>query len=413
MLFGYMAMLFVTNTYGAETWGLHSLCFTVLGILTLIPKFGFDNSLVRIITELNLSKSNEVYNVLRKTVFISLFVSIIIIVFTIISSDYIVDNIIKASEIKPLIKIICFAVIPSVLLTIISAYFQSRKEIAKYVLFQTTVVNTLFFALLVIFYFVKLEMPVFKVYFISILLSALISIFFFLKSYKSNVKKSDSKSTKEYSYKSIVNISFPMLLSTSFALLMGWSDIIIISFYNTTADIGVYDSALKLATLSGIFLMAINSIATPKFVEYYTKNDIEGLKETVQKSTKLIFYTTTPLLFVLVFFSEEILGYFGNEFVAGSFALIVLCLSRFINAISGSVGYIMQMTDQQRVYQNVIIISFVINLILNLILIPIYGINGAAVASSIAMIFWNVVLVVIIKKKLGFWTVITLNYKRK
>ena len=137
---------------------------------------------------------------------------------------------------------------------------------------------------------------------------------------------------------------------------------------------------------------------------------MEGLKDTVQKSTKLIFYSTTPVLLVLVLFSDTILGYFGEEFVVASFALIILCISRFINAISGSVGYIMQMTDQQKVYQNVIMIAFFINVILNFILIPFYGINGAAIASSIAMVFWNITLVIIIKKRLGFWTFVTFKF---
>ena len=157
--------------------------------------------------------------------------------------------------------------------------------------------------------------------------------------------------------------------------------------------------------LSTIPLIAINAIATPNFVEFYSKKDMQGLKNTVQNSTKLIFLTATPVLLILVFFSKEILGFFGEEFVAGYLALIYLCVSRFINAISGSVGYIMQMTDQQIVFKNVLIIAFIINILLNFVLIPIYSFTGAAIASSIAMIFWNITLAVIIKKRLGFWTI--------
>ena len=86
-------------------------------------------------------------------------------------------------------------------------------------------------------------------------------------------------------------------------------------------------------------------------------------------------------------------------------ALIYLCISRFINAISGSVGYIMQMTDQQIVFKNVLIIAFLINILLNFVLIPKFSFTGAAIASSIAMIFWNITLVIIIKRRLGFWTI--------
>ena len=184
-----------------------------------------------------------------------------------------------------------------------------------------------------------------------------------------------------------------------------------LSIYKTTTDIGIYDSALRLATLSGLSLIAINAVVTPKFVEYYSNKDFKGLKEIVQKSTRLIFYTATPVLLILIFFSKEILGFFGDEFTIGYMALVYLCISRFINAISGSVGYIMQMTDNQVIYQKVIFIAFVINVVLNFILIPKYSYTGAALASAIAMVFWNLTLVIIIKKRLGFWTFITFNFK--
>ena len=59
MLFGYLSMLFITRFYGAEEWGLYSLSFTVLSIAVIIPVFGFNNSLVRLITELNLTKDKK------------------------------------------------------------------------------------------------------------------------------------------------------------------------------------------------------------------------------------------------------------------------------------------------------------------------------------------------------------------
>lgn len=411
MLFGYMAMLFVTNIYGSDAWGTHALCFTILGLLTLIPKFGFENSIIRIVTELNLSAKSEIVSVLKKAIVISVSLVLIVIITTYFSSDYVISNFSEKPQISPFIKVICIVIIPSTILAVISAYFQALKKITKYILFQTTVINILFFILLLCIYFFDIELAVFETYVIATFVTFLIALYHFFSSLKSknksDVENEEGSLLTKYNYKNIIKISFPMLLSTSFALLMGWSDVIILSLYNTTSDIGIYDSTLKLSALSGIFLIAVNSIATPKFVEFYSKNNINGLKETVQKSTKLIFITTTPVLVILVLFSKTILGFFGDEFVLGYFALTVLCVSRFINAISGSVGYIMQMTDQQSVYQNVIIIAFFINVILNFVLIPQYGINGAAIASSIAMIFWNVTLVVIIKRKLGFWTIMS------
>lgn len=387
MLFGYLVMLFITKNYGAEEWGLYSLCFTILSIAALLPKFGFDNSLVRIISELNtLNDKNEIISVILKALAIATILSFLVIISIQSFSDFLVYGVLNQEELQPYIELLSYAVMPLVILVIISAVFQALKKTMFFMLFQTALINMVFLGLLIIYHYNGLEVNTFRLYFYSICVVLLIAatfLLFHLKGFRSG----DSNRAKSYGIKPIINISFPMLLSSSFALMMGWSDILILSYYKSTADIGIYNVSLKLAALSGITLIAINAIATPKFAEFYAKNDINGLKKTVQRSTKMIFTVTTPVLLVLIIFSKSILGFFGSEFIIGYLALIYLCLSRFINAISGSVGYIMQMTDQQRTYQNIIIIAFLINLALNFLLIPEYGVNGAAIASSIAMVF--------------------------
>jgi O-antigen/teichoic acid export membrane protein len=262
----------------------------------------------------------------------------------------------------------------------------------------------MFLILLCVFYFLEIDAKIFEIYIYAIfctLAVALIALVFFLKFIKS---ENVSESNKTYSFKEIIYLSFPMMLSSSFALLMGWTDILMLSHYMAPKDIGIYNSALKLASITLIALASINSISSPKFAEFFSKKDFNGLKDVVQKSTKLMFITSAPILLIFMVFPKTILGIFGPEFVSGYIVLILLCIARFVNSISGSVGHLMQMTNNQKTYQYVIIIAFIINLILNFLLIPKFGINGAALSSSIAMIFWNVTLVIIIKQKLGFWT---------
>ncbi len=405
MLFSYAAMLFITNKYGAEEWGVFSICFTLLSMVILIPKFGFDNALVRIITALNSTgKSEEIRGVLKKAVTISFLISLIVIILIQVFAEQLIFIVLKEPKIEPYITLISLIIIPTVILAIISATFQALKKTMLFLLFQSTLINIIFLLLLILFYFIGLKIKIFETFLYATLVSFLFSTIPFLRVLRSMSEKNKIISTT-YTYKSIASISLPMMLSSSFALLMGWSDILMLSHYNSASDVGIYSSALKLAALSRIFLFSINAIATPKFVEFHSNNNITRLEDTVKKSTKMIFLTTTPILLILIIFSKDILGFFGSEFTIGYLALTYLCLARFINAISGSVGYIMQMTDQQRTYQNIIIIAFLINLMLNFLLIPKYGFNGAAIASSIAMVFWNITLVIIIKIKLGFWTI--------
>tara|TARA_B100001142_G_scaffold251107_1_gene251330 strand:- start:212 stop:772 length:561 start_codon:yes stop_codon:yes gene_type:complete len=172
----------------------------------------------------------------------------------------------------------------------------------------------------------------------------------------------------------------------------------------TAENVGVYHTAFKLSMFAAVALMSINSIASPKFAEMFGKNDIEGLKKVVHQSTKMIFWTSVPLVTIFFIFPEFFLGLFGEEFKIGVTAFIFLSCGRLISSFSGSVGNILQMTGNQNIYASILLIGAVLNIVLNLILIPLYGINGAALASMSSLIVWNLSMVFVVKKKLGFYT---------
>ena len=140
-------------------------------------------------------------------------------------------------------------------------------------------------------------------------------------------------------------------------------------------------------------LFAIESIAAPKFSELYANKKMDDFKKIIHQSTKLIFWTSTPILILFLLFPSFFLGLFGEEYIIGKTVLILLVISQFITSCSGSVGYILQMTGKQKTFQHIIFSSAIINILLNFILVPIYGITGAAISSLISLIFRNFVSV--------------------
>jgi O-antigen/teichoic acid export membrane protein len=95
---------------------------------------------------------------------------------------------------------------------------------------------------------------------------------------------------------------------------------------------------------------------------------------------------------------------FGSSFAAGRTTLILITIGALFNAMAGNVDQILNMTNNQKSVKNIFILGFLLNVILNLFLIPKYGIEGAATSSLITNIVVNIVFVIIIKKKLGFLT---------
>ena len=151
-------------------------------------------------------------------------------------------------------------------------------------------------------------------------------------------------------------------------------------------------------------LMAINSIVSPKLSELFANNDMDRFRKVTQQSTMIIFWTTLPLLILFLIFPKFFLGIFGNEFQIGAQVFMFLSFGRLISSMSGSVGNILQMTSHQKVYGFILFLGALLNVILNYILIPRYGIDGAGIASMTSLIFWNISMVLVVRKKFGFYT---------
>ena len=114
-----------------------------------------------------------------------------------------------------------------------------------------------------------------------------------------------------------------------------------------------------------------------------------------------LFYPSLILAILLIVFADRVLGLFGSEFVAARGEMTVLILGQLVNVGAGSVGYLMKMTGHHNQCAYVFGFSAILNLLLNAILIPFWGIMGAAIATALSMAIWNIWLHQLVVKYLG------------
>jgi len=415
MILGYIITLYITKIYGAKEFGILTLSLTIVSIFTLIPKFGMENALIRIIGELNsLKLISESYITFKQVFVFSSALSLIFAFILFYLSDFIATDILNKPNMAHYIKIISITVVSTTIITIISATYQGMKKIKKFV-FTQMVLSQLIFLLFLLFnnYLITISNNIVIIYVYSNIITMLLSLYAIYKMF-SNFKNKKRKKPVKFSLKNILLIAYPMLLSGSFTMIMSWADTIMLGIFSTETEIGIYNVAQRLAGLASISLLVINTIVAPKFVEFYSKKDIKGLQRIAHQSTKIIFFVSFPILVLYIFLPEFFMGIFGQEFKNGSVVLILIAIAQFVNAACGSVGYILQMTDNQKIFQYIVILSAILNIILNFLLIPIYGMNGAAFATMISIIVWNVSSMIYIKRNLGFWTfAYNINLKNK
>jgi O-antigen/teichoic acid export membrane protein len=112
----------------------------------------------------------------------------------------------------------------------------------------------------------------------------------------------------------------------------------------------------------------------------------------------------TPVVVFIFFFADLLMGFFGEEYIQAAYLLRILIIGQFINVITGSVGFLLNMTGHEKDMRNVVFFSGPLALGLGLSLTPIYGPTGAAIATAIALASQNLIAVYMVKRRLGFNT---------
>lgn len=260
----------------------------------------------------------------------------------------------------------------------------------------------LLFLLIFQLFFCSNDIPIYAL-FASLTLTGLIGAAITEITFKRRISPTDT--VQQISIKTILSISLPMLLTATMTFIIGQTGVLMLGMFKSNAEVGYYGIAVKLATLTSFILVAINSMAAPKFSELYHSNNIEELFYIAQKSSKLIFYTTTPILVVLILFGKIILEVaFGTDFIIAYPALIILVIGQFFHSISGATGFFMNMTGNEKLFRNIMILTAILNILLNYFLIPKFGIVGASISAMACIILWNITCLIFMKNKFGTTT---------
>ena len=397
LFLNFLITFFITKNYGAGVYGNFSLVFTILQASTMIFALGLPNA---VINYLGLHKIDDHFSqyLLKKGVKIILITAIIPSALFYILKDVIAIDVFHNKNLISYIIIISVTLPFFIIQEFFLNFLIATKSFIKFNIFMFVVPNLLFLVLLVFISITK-ENQFFTIlyYAVSVAITVVIESFIV---FKKHIKEEIDKLTS----KQILQFSSPMMLSSLMLFLLNWTDVLMLGAMKSEEEVGIYNLAYKLASLSMLVIISMNVVLAPKISQLFKSGKIEELHTTIKKSTRLIILLTTPIVLFLIVFSEFILSLFGNNFTAGKTALIIISLGAMINVTTGNVDQILNMTNHQHILKNITVFGFVLNVVLNYLLIPIYGINGSALASLFTNTVFNLICLYYIKRKLGFYT---------
>jgi O-antigen/teichoic acid export membrane protein len=395
----YLYRVFIARFVGPEAYGQLSLALMVTGIASTIAYLSIGNGLKKFIPEYRTKDENlaRIKGIVLGTLQITLPLSVVLWAITFFGAEFIAAAIFGNNALVPLIKIMSFTVITGTLSQIFYdttiGFNKIIYKVGSVRILQNIIQLFVTAVLLLLGYQVasaawgwlvgSFAAMLLGIYFIERKIGPIIT---------SNVEA-------KYERKKLVRFSAPLLLSGVIGTLMGWADTGLLGYYMTDFEVGIYNAALPTALLILLPHKAIGSLAVSSFSELKEREE-ESIESSLQTATYWVFALVFPTFLILLLFSEQVLHIlFGSVYRQGSIALSILGVGYLFDAFVGRVGSFLKSKGYTRYILYNSAAALLLNLILNIILIPIYGIAGAATATMASTILTNILMSVEVWKK--------------
>ena len=188
----------------------------------------------------------------------------------------------------------------------------------------------------------------------------------------------------------LLRYSTPLLVATALMFSIQWIDMWMVGYFLSPRDVGIYGVAVRTALLLGLILGAFNVAFAPMISTLHDQGDMQSLTTLYQTVARWSLTLTLPLFLVFALFGQQILGLFGPEFSKEAAPILVLlAFAWLVDAAVGSVGFLVMMSGRSRLTLFNLVVAGAVSLLLSLVLIPRYGLWGAASANAASIVCLN------------------------
>ncbi len=394
--FFYHALL--ARMLGAELAGIYYLAFTTVSVAIITGRVGLDNALLRFTaTHAAAGDWGAVKGLYRQGIRITLLASGLSTFLVFLGAPLIARTIFSEPALITPLQWMALSIVPTSLLFVPGEMLKGLKRPGDGMFIEASGTSILaFLFLLVLGIWGGILAPVLA-FVLAAVTMMIVGMYLWRRAAHDRLRVVDG----DFSRRLLLITSFPLFLVMLMELVMRYSDTILLGIFADTADVGVYAVVMRTAMLTAFFLAAVNSIAAPKLAALYQEGDTQALETVTQSSAKLMTVLAAPMLLLFMLAPSWILQVFGEDFKRGAVALAILAAGQFVNVATGSVIPLLMMSGYERTVRNNFVVAMILNIALGLLLIPRYGLNGAAVTAALSVITVNVLAAFSVYKKLG------------
>lgn len=400
---GYVTQIAISQLFGVAVLGFYAAGIAVVNGAQILSRFGMENGVVRYVAHYRAQDdTSRMKGTIMLAIGITFAVSLVVSGVMFFGADFVVNNL--PTDKFPAEVLRAFAVtLPFfVFMSMVLWATQGFQTVTYAAIVQQIVRPALFLVFVVVFYLLSASVVgVIAAYGVSMLLGGLAGVYFLVRLFPPLLDRSVSP---KFEAKALFTVSIPLSIAQGARYLNTWSAVLILSAFAAGAPVGVFNAAARTATQSTIVRFAFSGIFSPIISSAYARGELGTLGRLYKDVSRWIFTGAFPIFLVILVLGHEVLALFGEKVASEGFvALIVVAVAQLFSASVGTTPRMLAMTGNQNIEMVATTAAAIIGVGVSLALVPSFGILGAAIGMSTAIVTENAGTMAAVKWRLGFF----------
>lgn len=379
LVISFVAKLLIARYLGPVDYGAVSLGLKLMTATSILVLVGLDSGIGRYLPRFD--EPSRRRGVLKSALEIALPVTILASVGLFLAADPVAIRVFDDAAVVPVIRVFSVVLPFTMVFRLAIGSVQGMEQSVPKVLIQNlTLPLTRFLLIAVVVVYGLGAVAAAWAYGIAYVLAGSLGAYYLVRH---TPLFTDAQPTSMH--RELLAFSAPLMITAAMLQVLSYLDTFFLGYFATTGVVGVYNVVYPLAQLLTVVLSAFGFIVMPVISSLDAEESVAEMRRTYQLSAKWILLATLPVFLVVALFPEMVIRLtFGAEYDSGALALSALALGFFTHAIVGPNGNTLTSVGRTRLimYDNIVVA--VTNVVLNILLIPTYGLLGAAVATSIS-----------------------------
>lgn len=386
---GYLFKVYLARVLGAEALGIYALGMTIVGFLGLFNALGLPQSAVRFVAAYSATgKIKQLGGFLARALILLMCLNVLLAAVMLAIGPLLAAKLYHTPDLSRYVWAFAIIMVIGGLNTFLGQALAGFKDVIRRTVITSFIASPLNMILAVLL--ITLGTGLWGYILAQVLSAAVVLVLLAVSVWKLTPAAARVRLTELPPLQSEVLSFSAVAFGIGFLeFLMAQADKVLIGFYLDARAVGVYAVAMALVAFIPILLQSVNQIFSPVIADLHARGERELLGRMFQTLTKWIIGFTLPLAAAVIIFARPFMGIFGRDFEMGWPILVIGTLGQLVNCGVGSVGYLLLMSGNQRRLVRVQAVCGGLMVLLNLCLIPRWGIIGAAAAAALTAVIGN------------------------